>query len=242
LKIVTWNCNGSFRTKFGAISKEDADVYIIQECEDPERVLKRSKEYDSFALGHRWRGENKNKGLGIFVRNGLSIELLDFDHTWRGRNLNWFLPVTLPNEQKLLAVCNHRGESDEYRYIGQFWCMMQSNKDQLSDTIIAGDFNSNTIWDYKRNECTHSNCVRQLKEMGIESLYHMRQGIEQGKEEQSTFFLQKNEKKNYHIDYIFSPQNLAKNTKTFKIGDFEQWKEFSDHVPVVWEYLEKSET
>ena len=33
IKIVSWNCNGKFREKFEEIVEEDADIYVIQECE-----------------------------------------------------------------------------------------------------------------------------------------------------------------------------------------------------------------
>ena len=35
MKIISWNCNGKFREKFKDIIEEDADIYVIQECEDP---------------------------------------------------------------------------------------------------------------------------------------------------------------------------------------------------------------
>jgi exonuclease III len=38
LKILTWNCNGAFRRKFDALLQFDADIIVIQECEDPERT------------------------------------------------------------------------------------------------------------------------------------------------------------------------------------------------------------
>ncbi len=35
MKIVTWNCAGAFRRKYGTLAHFDADILVIQECEDP---------------------------------------------------------------------------------------------------------------------------------------------------------------------------------------------------------------
>ena len=35
MKIVSWNSNGYFSKKFPAIIEEHADIYVIQECENP---------------------------------------------------------------------------------------------------------------------------------------------------------------------------------------------------------------
>ena len=43
MKFVSWNVYGNFREKFTEIIKEDADIYIIQECEDPAKA--KSDEY-----------------------------------------------------------------------------------------------------------------------------------------------------------------------------------------------------
>jgi exonuclease III len=239
LKIITWNCNGAFRKKFKLIAQENADIYIIQECENPIELKKIDKQFEEVSIGHLWTGDSKNKGLGVFVKKGICIEKINLVHFYNESKLKWFLPFSINNQQQIIAVWNHHGDSDEYRYIGQFWCFLKMNKEYFHDSIIIGDFNSNTIWDYKRSDCTHSNCVNQLKEIGLESIYHSKERIEQGKEMIHTFYLQKNHTKKYHIDYIFSPINLLNETKKFIIGDFKEWKEVSDHVPLIWEYQEK---
>jgi len=235
MKIISWNCNGAFRKKFQFISQEEADIYIIQECEDPKQIIKIDPSFESFSNNHLWTGKNKNKGLGVFIRNRISFKKIDFSNKYNEFEVKWFIPFEI-NNQQIIAVWSHQGDSDEYRYIGQFWCFLQINKELLKNSIILGDFNSNAIWDYKRSECTHTNCVKQLNEIGIKSIYHTLEKIEHGKELIPTFYLQKNLEKKYHIDYIFSPIEFIKDTKMFNIGNFKKWKEISDHVPIMWEY------
>lgn len=47
MKIVSWNCNGKFREEFNFIKKLDADIYVIQECENP--LLCSNNDYKNFA-------------------------------------------------------------------------------------------------------------------------------------------------------------------------------------------------
>lgn len=66
MRIVSWNCNGKFREKFEKVKELNADIYVIQECEDPQNYVGTS--YGDFAKNDIWNGENKNKGLGILQR------------------------------------------------------------------------------------------------------------------------------------------------------------------------------
>ena len=73
MKIISWNCNRQFRTKFSEISKEKADIYVIQECEDPSKT--KNEEYKEFAgNNYIWTGDLENQGLGIFAKEDVKIE------------------------------------------------------------------------------------------------------------------------------------------------------------------------
>ena len=50
--------------------KYDADIYVIQECEKPEKY---PKEFSRFLTNYIWYGENDNKGLGIFAKPNIKM-------------------------------------------------------------------------------------------------------------------------------------------------------------------------
>jgi exonuclease III len=85
MKIVTWNCNGAFRNKFHEIAKLEADIYVIQECENPEHS---SGEYKKWAQNYLWAGDSKHRGLGIFANANVEIQRLN----WNDNGLQLFLP------------------------------------------------------------------------------------------------------------------------------------------------------
>ena len=78
MKIITWNCNGALRNKFNNLSELSADIYIVQECEDPART--EHKEYSEWAQNHLWIGDNKNKGVGIFAGAGIDLTPLNWSN------------------------------------------------------------------------------------------------------------------------------------------------------------------
>jgi len=216
LKIVTWNCNGAFRKKFNIILDFNADIYIIQECENP--VESKHIEYQKWAKNYLWIGDSKNKGLGIFASSGVKLEKLDWTNKFKNHSVKHFLPCKINQEFDLLAIWTHRNNSPNFGYIGQLWKYIQLNKDKLNGMLIAGDFNSNTIWDEWDRWWNHSDVVNELKEFGIQSIYHELTGEEQGKESIPTLYFRKKISRPYHIDYIFGAKSFIERTKKLEIG------------------------
>jgi len=207
MRILTWNCNGALRKKFRHLDAFQADIIVVQECENPAAI--KDTEYREWAKKFLWVGENSNKGLGIFARDNVKIDLLDWDTMINygrsdNRNLKYFIACTINNEFTLLGAWCHGANSPTFGYVGQLWQYLQKHKTKLKKTIIAGDFNSNVTWDRWDRWWNHSDVVRELGELNIENVYLHYFKEEAGKESRPTFYLHRNREKPYHIDYIFA--------------------------------------
>lgn len=227
MKIITWNCNGALRKKFVELDHFDADIIVIQECEDPQ--VSTDSNYKSWAHNYLWTGENKNKGLGIFCKKDILLN----KNEWEDNKTKYFISARINDTFNLLAVWNHHAKSPNFRYIGQLWKYLQINKNNLSRAIVLGDFNSNTIWDEWDRWWNHSDVVRELDEIGLRSIYHEHYNEKQGEEKNPTFYLQRNQAKPYHIDYVFASKELFSNVSSIEIGQMSYWLQKSDHLPII---------
>ena len=219
MKIVSWNCNGKFREKFQYIQYLDADIYIIQECENPQKYP--NTNYSFFAQNHIWIGENENRGLGIFAKKDVKVT----NNEWSSFCLRHFLSVRINDEFDILGVWACKP------YIEEFYVYQSINFDKFSpNMLIIGDFNSNAIWDKKQDIRTHMAVVDKLSTLGLVSVYHTINNEFHGTETQKTFFLYRHQDKGYYIDYAFSPISEIVN---FQIADRDEWLKLSDHIPIV---------
>jgi exonuclease III len=233
LKIVTWNCNGALRKKLAKLKTYDADIYVIQECENPAET--KHDEYTVWAENHLWIGDTKNKGIGIFAKKEIDLKQLNWSDHYKGKRVKHFLPCVVNDDFNLLAIWTHQNNSSSYAYIGQLWKYLQMHKSKLNKSLLIGDFNSNKIWDKPRRHWNHSDVVAELKELGIQSFYHLYFKENFGVETQPTFFLTKKLDKTYHLDYIFGSKEFSRNLKNLELGKVEQWIKISDHLPIFCE-------
>lgn len=218
MRLVSWNCNGKFRDKCNVISRLDADIYVIQECESPAEY----QYAETFSATYLWTGERKSRGLGVFAKDGIRIS----ENSWPKYVLRNFLSVRVQEVFDLVAVwaCNP--------YIEEY-CIYQSiNLTRITETsVVIGDFNSNSIWDRLHGTRNHTRVVGELKQKGLYSAYHTMTGEQPGEETSPTFYLHRHLDKSFHIDYCFlAPSRLNK----MCILD-NGWLSHSDYLPLLVE-------
>ncbi|MFZ4475055.1 MAG: endonuclease/exonuclease/phosphatase family protein [Saprospiraceae bacterium] len=230
MKIITWNCNMAFRKKAEFILTEQPDILIVPECENQERLsfgLYTKKPTDIF-----WYGDNPNKGIGVFSYSDFKIKLLDIHNP----DFKYVLPLSVYNDKinlTIFAIWSQKPENHD-NYTEQVWNAVHFYSDLLDgeNVILAGDFNSNTIWEKPRRVSNHSNLVDYLKSKNILSAYHYFHKQTQGHEKDKTLFMQRKMDRPYHIDYCFASSNLIDKLKNVEVGAYETWTKYSDHKPL----------
>lgn len=221
MRVVSWNANRKFREKFQMLDDYyQADLYIIQECEDPMQTNHR--EYQQFAHHHLWMGKNKNIGLGAFAMRNNKIRPIQLNAHY----LNYMMPF-LCNGRLFLGIWSHGNYVEDlvvYFSIHKLFLMQKP--------IVIGDFNSNAKWDRKHSNRSHSVMNSQLENAGLISVYHYLTGEKHGEERMNTYYQWRHYNRGYHIDYAYAPQDEI---KSCRIGDYDTWGDISDHMPIVIE-------
>jgi endonuclease/exonuclease/phosphatase family metal-dependent hydrolase len=135
------------------------------------------------------------------------------------------------------------GTVREKNYVGQIYEAIVRHPQWFapdSATVICGDFNSNAILDPGRKKRTHSSVVRLLAERGLRSAYHEYFRERQGRETRPTYYFWNREDRSFHIDYIFLPSSWVGMVTEVKVGTYDQWRQASDHVPVLVDIADRN--
>lgn len=232
MTIISWNCNMAFRKKAAFILKYQPDIIVVPECEQPDKL--------HFTAGTPlpndiiWNGSNPHKGLGVFSYSKYKFKLLEC-HNPAFKNI---LPIQVTGGKIdfiLFAVWANNPEDKDGVYITQVWKALHHYESLFKGKkiILAGDFNSNTIWDKPRREGNHSTVVKKLESKKIFSTYHIFHNQEQGAEADPTLFMYRHKNKPYHLDYCFASSYFIKKLSTVVIGKHKDWKHLSDHTPLL---------
>jgi exonuclease III len=209
------------------------DLAVIPECSRDSMLACKADGFDTC-----WWGENKYKGLGVLAAKP---NVLEHCGTGRAPRQKWIAPVWVrgPRDFLLLSVwaCPVGGVR-EHNYVGQIFDAIVRHPrwfDESIPTVICGDFNSNTIFDFGRKKKTHSSVVHLLAERGLASAYHEFFAESHGAESRPTYYFWHRKERSFHIDYIFVPRNWITNMTGFEVGAYQQWRPASDHMPLVVE-------
>ncbi|MBK9321376.1 MAG: hypothetical protein IPM97_00200 [Bdellovibrionaceae bacterium] len=229
MRLVVWNCHQGLDKKAELLADLRPDIAIVPECANPLLPKLASVLSKCGVTQSAWNGNNQQKGLGVFIFNNAvkaeSIETL-------GGKFSIKIDLDLAEKVSLIAVWTQNPG-----YIEEAHKTVETYKKSLNErnVIFAGDFNSNKIWDSSRT-LNHTALVDRLKnEFGLASAYHHHFGEDQGQEKRATLYFTYNEKKPYHIDYVFIPQKWLSKIKAVHVGEFKKWIHVSDHCPLVLE-------
>jgi len=222
----------AFRKKAEFVLIYKPDILVVPECEHPDKLKFRNG--ISIPTDIFWFGSNLNKGLGVFSYSDYKFKLLDNHNA----ELKTILPLSVSNGKHsftLFAVWANNPKDPDGSYVTQVWKALHYYENLLQDkqTILVGDFNSNTIWDKPRREGNHSTVVKMLREKNIHSIYHKYFKQTQGKEVHPTLFMYRKKDKSYHIDYCFASADFAEKISNVEVGEYESWIAHNDHAPLI---------
>lgn len=225
----------AYRKKAATLLAEGPGIVVVPECECPERL--------HFPAGtekpadRAWFGANPNKGLGVFSYGPYRFRVLREDH----EQFRTVVPIEVTGgaiDFTLFAVWANNPTDKDGPYVTQVWKALQLYRKLLTagPVVLAGDFNSNTIWDRPRREGNHSALVELLAANGIGSVYHQHFDCAQGKELHPTHYLYRHADKPYHLDYCFASNDLLERIRSVAVGAHADWAPWSDHVPLIIDF------
>jgi endonuclease/exonuclease/phosphatase family metal-dependent hydrolase len=227
LKIVSWNCHYGFDgTKLGVAKSLDADILVVPECRkmDMDGSGYPEPQRDWYGDGKEAEGDpQKDLGIGVFVKDGLSIQRLWKSETVQQR---YVLPyrVSLPNGKSftLFAVWT-KGPDD---YLSPIYAALDEFKAELTSTVVLiGDFNTGSIYG-KANAYLYEGLQRELSKRGFVNCASYQEWV-------PTFFRGPG---SWLDDHCFVSDDASLKVVSFGIGNRDYWRQYSDHCPIIVDF------
>lgn len=226
MRLVTWNCcRGAFLKKAKLLNPLAADIAVIQECAKPDHE-------SSHCL---WFGDNPRQGIAVLASS--NYHLTPIQPLPDVPKYMFPVQITGPENFTLLAVWA-KGRQ-QFPYVEGVFQGVEIYRALITGTttLLVGDLNSNKIWnDTHPSDMNHSSLVQLLAELDLVSCYHQFLGERQGQESKPTYYFHWKQERPYHIDYCFAPTLWAKKLCKVEVGSFKQWREHSDHRPLLVEF------
>ena len=233
MRLATWNCNTSaritsattaarvFTAKSKYMSDLQVDVAVLQEIAQPEIP-------DTSTTG--WFGQLLGRGVGVVTGSAYTLQSYPRDPSVRS-----VLPFRIfgPISFNLLAVWSCPERTSLRNYVRDVYNGLDRYAALLANgpTVVMGDFNSNATSDRQVGAINHSTLARHLEDHGLASCYHRFFNVVQGQELHPTFYLYRHLDKSFHVDYCFIP--AAWHIEDVHVGSYVDWRERSDHCPLV---------
>jgi exonuclease III len=232
MRIGVWNCRGAFaRHGDAALAELSPDVLVI-----PEARLATLENREEWCYEYQ---PYLNKGIGILIRKGWSVERLrppsGVDRRWlRG------IRVTSPDPDlpsfALLAFWALGSVHERLpSYARQFTDVLETWSEAISrePMVIAGDFNASA----RSRSTIHLSNVATAESLGLTSAYHAFHNLAHGAEKDMTLkWVGKGKiESTYHCDFVFIPSDWVTAVTNVAVGAWGDWiySGRSDHAPVM---------
>ena len=228
MRLVTWNCcRGAYLKNASLLQVLAPDIAVLQECAKPVAQSDQCL----------WFGDNPRQGIAV-VANGF----------YRIRALaavadvpRYAIPIEVTGPINFILIAVWSKADQEKPYVEAVIRAVELYRNLFTEypTVLAGDFNSNSIWDAQHAAGqSHSALVEMLFQLGLVSSYHYFHREEHGKEKLPTYYFQWKEQRPFHIDYCFIPAKWAPHLRLVEVGSYSDWKESSDHRPLLVDIVE----
>ena len=188
-----------------------------------------------------WIGSNPQKGLGVFSFNGYTLEVARASKNASSGSLRSRSTDPSASGCSVWSM-NHRADVrlESHALVSLAALDVYREWYQGQPLVMAGDFNSNVIWNPTAGHRKPLQHIAACEDVGLVSAYHSWTGDEQGAEREPTIYWRNRtiDGPRYHIDYAFVPRRLAARISSMQVGTHADWVATgrSDHVPLVFDF------